>query len=163
MGGMANFKLYGVNAETKEPLEAMALSEWLTNKDNQLIRFNERSFAPTNKELSNDTEALSADIAVSAFVYVTLPMSKPILVYTALTTFLVPWGDFILPSIICGSRYDSYTIALGMFKMLEREFISAYYTQFATGAVLVSIPIAALFIFMQRYYVEGVTGGAVKG
>lgn len=66
MGGMANFKLYGVNAETKSPLDAMALAEWLTNYDNQLIRFNEKSFAPANKELANDTEKLSSNIAVSA-------------------------------------------------------------------------------------------------
>ena len=83
--------------------------------------------------------------------------------YTVLTTFMAPWVDYIFPSIICGSEYDQYTVALGMFKMLEREFIGAYYTRFAAGAVLVSIPIAALFISMQKYYVEGVTGGAVKG
>lgn len=64
---------------------------------------------------------------------------------------------------ICGANYDSYTVALGMFKMLEREFIGTYYTQFAAAAVLVSIPIGALFIVMQKYYVSGVTGGAVKG
>lgn len=97
------------------------------------------------------------------FFMVTIPMSKPIIMYTILTSFMAPWMDYIFPSIICGSNYDSYTVALGMFKMLEREFISTYYTQFAAGAVLVSIPIAALFISMQKYYVEGVTGGAVKG
>lgn len=97
------------------------------------------------------------------FKKITVPMSKPIIVYTVLTTFMAPWMDYIFPSIICGSNYDSYTVALGMFKMLEREFISTYYTQFAAGAVIVSIPISILFISMQRYYVEGVTGGAVKG
>ena len=86
-----------------------------------------------------------------------------LIVYTVLTTFMAPWVDYIFPSMICGANYDSYTVALGMFKMLEREFIGAYYTQFAAGAVLVSIPIGALFIVMQKYYVGGVTGGAVKG
>lgn len=66
MGGMANFKLVGVNAETKQPLEAMALAEWLTSEENQMTRFNERSFAPTNKKLANDTAALSSNLAVSA-------------------------------------------------------------------------------------------------
>ena len=94
---------------------------------------------------------------------ITIPLSKPIIVYTVLTTFMAPWVDYIFPSMICGANYDSYTVALGMFKMLEREFIGAYYTQFAAGAVLVSIPIGALFIVMQKYYVGGVTGGAVKG
>ena len=81
MGGMANFKLVGVNAETKQPLEAMALAEWLTNYDNQLIRFTERSFAPANAKLANDTEALSSNIAVSALAmqaqYATVQTSIP--------------------------------------------------------------------------------------
>ncbi len=81
MGGMANFKLVGVNSETKQPLEAMALAEWLTNYDNQLTRFKERSFAPTNTTLANDTAALSANIAVSALAqqaqYATVQTSIP--------------------------------------------------------------------------------------
>ena len=74
-----------------------------------------------------------------------------------------PWMDFVFASVIMGDNYNNYTVALGLFKMLEREFINAYYTQFAAGCVLISIPIAALFISMQKYYVEGVSGGAVKG
>lgn len=110
-------------------------------------------------------EAAYIDGATKAQVFrkITLPMSKPIIVYIALTTFIGPWVDFIFPSVLCGSNYDSYTVALGMFRMLDREFIRTYYTQFAAGAVLVSIPIAILFIALQRYYVEGVTGGSVKG
>ncbi len=66
LGSMANFKIMGVNAETKHPLEAMALANWLTNYDNQLTRFNERSFAPTNVKLAEDENALSSDPAVKA-------------------------------------------------------------------------------------------------
>lgn len=81
MGSMANFKLIGVCSETKAPLDAMALAEWLTNYDNQLTRFNERSFAPTNVKLASDTAALSANIAVSAVAmqgqYATLQTSIP--------------------------------------------------------------------------------------
>ena len=110
-------------------------------------------------------EAASIDGATKAQIFwkITIPMSKSIIVYIALTTFMAPWIDFIFPSVICGSNYDSYTVALGMFRMLDREFIRTYYTQFAAGAVIVSIPISLLFIVMQRYYVEGVTGGSVKG
>lgn len=114
------------------------------------------------KEL-DESAYLDGATKSQVFFKITMPLSKPIIVYTILTSFMAPWVDYIFPSIICGSEYDSYTVALGMFKMLEREFIGAYYTQFAAGAVLVSIPIAALFISMQKYYVEGVTGGAVKG
>lgn len=110
-------------------------------------------------------EAAYLDGATSAqiFTKITLPLSRPIIVYTVLTSFLAPWLDFIFASVIMGDNYDNYTVALGLFKMLEREFINDYYTQFAAGSVLISIPIAALFISMQKYYVEGVSGGAVKG
>ena len=66
MGSMANFKIMGVNSETKNPLDAMALAEWLTNKDNQKTRFEVRSYAPTNVELANDTDTMNSNIAVGA-------------------------------------------------------------------------------------------------
>ena len=122
-----------------------------------------KGFFDTLPKALDEAAYLDGATKSQVFFKITLPLSKPIIVYTILTSFMAPWVDYIFPSIICGSEYDSYTVALGMFKMLEREFIGAYYTQFAAGAVLVSIPIAALFISMQKYYVEGVTGGAVKG
>jgi arabinogalactan oligomer/maltooligosaccharide transport system permease protein len=97
------------------------------------------------------------------FVKLTLPMSKPIITYTVLTSFMGPWVDYILAGVIMKGDYKQFTIALGLYSMLERESINTYYTAFCAGAVLVSIPISILFIIMQRYYVEGVTGGAVKG
>jgi len=96
------------------------------------------------------------------FTRITIPLSKPIIVYTVLTSFIAPWVDYIFASVIMGDKYNNYTVALGLYKMLEREFIYNWYTKFAAGAVLVSIPLAILFIFMQKYYVEGVSG-AVKG
>ncbi|MBP1560146.1 MAG: sugar ABC transporter permease [Oscillospiraceae bacterium] len=122
-----------------------------------------KGFFDTIPKTLDEAAYLDGATRSQVFFKITLPLSKPIIVYTILTTFMAPWIDYIFPSIICGSNYESYTVALGMFKMLEREFIGTYYTQFAAGAVLVSIPIAALFISMQKYYVEGVTGGAVKG
>lgn len=97
------------------------------------------------------------------FVKIIIPLSKPIIVYTILTSFLAPWMDYIFSSVILGDNYNNYTVALGLSKMLEREFISAYFTRFAAGCVCVSIPIAALFIALQKYYVEGIAGGAAKG
>ena len=98
------------------------------------------------------------------FWKVTLPMSRPIITYTVLTTFMVPWLDFILSSVIMKDNYNGYTVALGLFQMLDKgDTLHYYFTAFCAGAVLVSIPIAVLFIIMQRNYVEGVTGGAVKG
>lgn len=96
------------------------------------------------------------------FQKITLPLSKPIIVYTVLTAFMAPWLDFIFARVICRANSDQYTVALGLWKMLEKEYIDSWYTSFAAGAVLISIPIAILFLIMQRYYVDGVSG-AVKG
>lgn len=96
------------------------------------------------------------------FTKVTQPLSKPIIVYTVLTAFMAPWLDFIFAKVICRANSDQYTIAIGLWKMLEKEYIDSWYTSFAAGAVLISIPIAILFLCMQKYYVDGVSG-AVKG
>ena len=96
------------------------------------------------------------------FTKITLPLSKPIIIYTVLTSFMAPWLDFIFAKVICRANSDQYTIAIGLWQMLQKEYIDSWYTSFAAGAVLISIPIAALFLFMQRYYVDGLSG-AVKG
>lgn len=96
------------------------------------------------------------------FTRITIPLSRPIIIYTILISFIAPWTDYIFVSVIMGDNYNKYTVALGLYKMLEREFIQTWYTRFAAGAVLVSIPIAILFVFMQKYYTQGVSG-AVKG
>lgn len=96
------------------------------------------------------------------FSKITLPLSKPIIIYTVLTSFMAPWLDFIFAKVICRANSDQYTVAIGLWKMLEKEYIDSWYTSFAAGAVLISIPIAILFLSMQHYYVDGVSG-AVKG
>lgn len=96
------------------------------------------------------------------FSKITLPLSKPVIVYTVLTAFIGPWVDFIFAKVICRANADYYTVAIGLWRMLEKEYIDSWYTCFAAGAVLISIPIAGLFLFMQRYYVNGMAG-AVKG
>lgn len=97
------------------------------------------------------------------FWKITLPMSKPIIVYTILTSFLAPWVDFIFVSVIMKDNYQNYTVAYGLFQMISRENINRYFTQFCAGAVLIAIPITILFMFMQKYYVSGVTQGGAKG
>jgi arabinogalactan oligomer/maltooligosaccharide transport system permease protein len=111
-------------------------------------------------------EAAMIDGATRSQIFrkITLPLSKPIIVYTVLMAFMGPWMDFILSSFIIGpTGYKNYTVSVGLFRMIDKEHIIEYFASFAAGCVLVSIPITLLFIFMQRYYVEGVTGGAVKG
>lgn len=96
------------------------------------------------------------------FTKITLPLSKPIIIYTILTSFMSPWLDFIFAKVICRANSDQYTIAIGLWRMLEKEYIDSWYTSFAAGAVLISIPIAILFLCLQRFYVDGMSG-AVKG
>ena len=96
------------------------------------------------------------------FSKITLPLSKPIIIYTVLTAFMSPWLDFIFARVICRANSDQYTVAIGLWKMLEKEYIDSWYTSFAAGAVLISIPIAILFLSLQKFYVDGVSG-AVKG
>lgn len=96
------------------------------------------------------------------FTRITIPLSKPIIVYTILTAFMSPWIDFIFAKVICRAEAKYYTVSIGLWRMLEREYIDSWYTCFAAGAVIVSVPIAILFIFTQKFYVEGMSG-AVKG
>lgn len=97
------------------------------------------------------------------FYKITLPLSKPILIYTVLTSFMAPWTDYIFAKVIMGTNYNKYTIAIGLWTMIQRENINQWYGAFTAGAVIISIPIALLFIFMQKYYVAGMAAGAVKG
>ena len=96
------------------------------------------------------------------FLKITLPLSKPIIVYTALLAFIAPWIDFIFAQVILGDATSKYTVAIGLFSMLQADTINNWFMAFAAGSVLIAIPITILFIFMQKYYVEGITGGSVK-
>ena len=92
------------------------------------------------------------------FYKVILPLSKPIVVYTILTAFL----DFVFVKVIVGPNDKYWTVSLLLYNMLEKEFINGWFTRWAAAAVVVSIPISILFVIMQRFYVDGLTG-AVKG
>ena len=110
-------------------------------------------------------EAATIDGATKNQIFwkIILPMSKPIVVYTVLTSFIGPWTDFILAKIIMGDARDNYTVAIGLQLMIDQDFKNTYYKQFLAGSVVVAVPITLLFLKMQKYYVEGVTAGGVKG
>lgn len=100
----------------------------------------------------------------TVFRRIILPLSKPIVVYTVISSFLYPWMDFVYASIIMSSGITmDKTVSLGLFSMVDKVNRNRYFAQFCAGGVVVSIPISVLFIIMQRFYVEGVTGGSVKG
>ena len=101
------------------------------------------------------------------FMRIILPLSKPIIIYTALMSFSGPWMDFIFARVIIGeTNPEKWTVAVGLYMMLFGSQATAdpnRFTIFAAGSIIVAIPIVLLFVIMQRYYVEGVTAGAVKG
>ena len=96
------------------------------------------------------------------FSKIIMPLSKPIVVYTILKAFMAPWLDFIFAKVIAGADPRYYTVAIGLYTMLNKENIMNWYAPFAAGAVCVSIPLAILFIYLQRFYADGLSG-AVKG
>ena len=97
------------------------------------------------------------------FFKIILPLSKPIIVYTALMSFTAPWGDFIFASYMLKQNEAAYTVAVGLYKWITSQTPAQHYNLFAAGAVCVAVPITILFLCLQRYFVEGITGGAVKG
>lgn len=111
-------------------------------------------------------EAAYLDGASEAMIFwkVVIPMSRPIIVYTVISSFLAPWMDFVMAEMMLNSGISAdWTVAIGLFHMLDKSLINNYFAQFCAGGVLVSIPISVLFMIMQKFYVEGITGGAVKG
>lgn len=99
------------------------------------------------------------------FRRIILPLAKPIIIYQALMSFTAPWMDFIFAKVIIGADNPSYwTVSVGLYSLLFGTHPDTnLFTQFAAGCVIVAIPIVTLFMFLQKYYVEGVTAGAVKG
>ena len=112
-------------------------------------------------------EAAMIDGATRSQIFwqIILPLAKPIIVYTVLTSFMGPWGEYVTSSYIIGlQNVDNWTVAIGLYQFtVGQDVATSYYTQFAAGAVVIAVPITLLFMFLQKYYVSGVTGGAVKG
>ena len=97
------------------------------------------------------------------FYKVIMPLSKPIVIYTILMGFMAPWGDFMMASYMIHNEDAGMTVAVGMFEWLSRTNLNTNYNMFCAAAVMVAVPVTAVFLALQKYYVEGVTGGAVKG
>ena len=110
-------------------------------------------------------EAARIDGATRAQVLykIILPLAKPIVIYTVLTAFMGPWGDFVFARYISNNTQVGMNAAVGLYSWLSADQIDSRYTLFCAGGVIVAIPVTILFMCLQKYYVEGVTGGAVKG
>lgn len=97
------------------------------------------------------------------FWKIILPLSKPIIVYTTLLAFIAPWGDYMLSSVIAVGNSKIFNVAVGLQQLLTKESGTSGFPIFCAAGVIIAIPITILFFFLQKYYVEGVTGGSVKG
>lgn len=110
-------------------------------------------------------EAARIDGASRARVFGTMmiPLAKPIVIYTALTAFMAPWCDYVFASYVAFGDPKGYNVAVALQNWVWTSDYQGYFTRFCAGGVVVAIPVVILFMCLQKYYVEGVTGGAVKG
>lgn len=110
-------------------------------------------------------EAAILDGATNSTIFwkIILPNAKPVIATTAINAFINPIVDYIFVSVIMKDNYNNFTVAKGLYTMVDKTNIYEYYTVFCAGAVIVAIPVVLLFIRMQKYYVAGVVGGSVKG
>ncbi len=122
-----------------------------------------KGFFDTVSKSLDEAARLDGATSWQVFWKIIVPMSKPIIVYTALMAFISPWSDFIFAKVILGTNRESYTVAIGLFEFLDSTHKNTYFTCFAAGSIFVAVPVVLLFIFLQKYYVEGITGGSVKG
>ena len=100
---------------------------------------------------------------ITVFWRIILPNAKPVIATTAINAFINPIVDYIFVSVIMKDNYNNFTVAKGLYTMVDKTNIYEYYTVFCAGAVIVAIPVVLLFLRVQKYYVAGVVGGSVKG
>ena len=122
-----------------------------------------KGFFDTMPKALDESAQIDGATKFQIFTKITFPLAKPIIVYTSLTAFMSPWMDFIFSKVIMGDNVQNYTIAIGLYTMMTKANVNTMFTVFTAGCVIIAIPISLLFIYMQKFYVEGVTSGAVKG
>lgn len=121
-----------------------------------------KGFFDTIPKSLDEAACIDGATKFQVFTKVIMPLSKPIIVYTVLTAFMGPWLDFVFAKVICLTNIKEYTVAIGLWNMLEKEYVYQWFNSFCAGAVLISIPISIIFILMQKFYQDGMSG-AVKG
>ena len=122
-----------------------------------------KGFFDTIPKSLDEAARVDGATRLQVFYKVILPLSKPIVIYTILMGFMAPWGDFMLASYLIHENSQGMSVAVGMFKWLSKTLVNTNYTMFCAARVVVAIPVTIVFLLLQKYYVEGVTGGAVKG
>lgn len=122
-----------------------------------------KGFFDTIPKSLDEAARVDGATRLQVLLKIILPLSKPIVIYTILTAFMAPWGDYVFARYIAFGASAGKNVAVGLYDWLNKDQINKSYTMFCAGGVLVALPVTILFMCLQRYYVEGVTGGAVKG
>ena len=122
-----------------------------------------KGFLDTMPKSLDEAAEVDGATKFQVFYKVIMPLCKPIVIYTVLTSFMGPWGDFVFAAAIAKGSQGGMNVATGLNTWLDSSNIAGFYKYFCAGGVIVAIPVIILFLFLQKYYVEGVTGGAVKG
>lgn len=118
-------------------------------------------FDTISKEI-DEAAVLDGANQLIIFFKIFLPLAKPIIIYTALMAFMAPWTDYILAGLILRDP-EAMTVAVGLYNMTLENRLSSQFTMFAAGCLLIAIPSVVLYISLQRFMIEGISSGAVKG
>ena len=122
-----------------------------------------KGFFDTIPKSLDEAARVDGATRLQVLMKIILPLAKPIVIYTILTAFMAPWGDYVFARYISFGTSSGKNVAVGLYDWLNHDQIDKCYTMFCAGGVLVALPVTVLFMCLQKYYVEGVTGGAVKG
>ena len=122
-----------------------------------------KGFFDTIPKTLDEAARVDGATRMQVFYKVIMPLSGSIVIYTILLGFMAPWGDFMMASYIIHENSAGMSVAVGMFEWLNKTILNTNYTMFCAAGVVVAIPVTVVFLALQKYYVEGVTGGAVKG
>lgn len=122
-----------------------------------------KGFLDTMPKSLDEAAMVDGATRFQVFYKVIMPLCKPIVIYMILTSFMGPWGDYVFAATIAKGSTGGMNVATGLSSWLSAANIAGYFKYFCAGGVIVAIPVIILFLFLQKYYVEGVTGGAVKG
>ena len=122
-----------------------------------------KGFFDTIPKTLDEAARVDGATRLQVFYKVIMPLSGSIIIYTILMGFMAPWGDFMLASYLIHENSQGMSVAVGMFEWLSKTMLNTNYTMFCAAGVVVAVPVTTVFLCLQKYYVEGVTGGAVKG
>ena len=122
-----------------------------------------KGFFDTIPKTLDEAARVDGATRLQVFYKVIMPLSGSIIIYTILMGFMAPWGDFMLASYIIHENSAGMSVAVGMYEWLSKTMVNTNYTMFCAAGVVVAVPVTTVFLLLKKYYVEGVTGGAVKG